>query len=330
MFEATGGIEATYRLLLGSDVMDSMQEEIGTDNARAFLKQHAKYDALVRKNPKADPMQAMEPNSIPAFKDFHSYVSFLKKIETQLRSMQEPISKAMHQTINTMIDIANTPVKKSNTDKAEKSAKASTETVLARFGNEVFKGKSLPNIPVQMQNTKALPYSYPSWHATIELVDKFADEKQYNQRIYAELTSCLRTRLVGVLESLARSKQEKDIKQLVVEAQQYLMDRNWVQYGLENVAQASYNIARAGVKHRVGTNGAIQHIDTTRTLAYAYLGVNLENILRRGCFALLKEISSNMVFVGRQASFDVLSAACSYYVQDLGRNWLDNIQSHLK
>lgn len=327
MFEATGGIETTYRLLLGSDVMDSMQEEIGPDNARAFLKQHAKYDALVRKNPKADPMQAMEPNSIPAFKDFHSYVSFLKKIETQLRSMQEPISKAMHQTISTMIDIANTPVKKSNTDK---SAKASTETVLARFGNEVFKGKSLLAIPVQMQDTKALPYSYPSWHATIELVDKFADEKQYNQRICSELTSCLRSRLVNTLESLARSKQEKDIKQLVVEAQQYLMDRNWIQYGLENVAQASYNIARAGVKHRVGTNGVIQHIDTTRTLAYAYLGVNLESILRRGCFALLKEISSNMVFAGRQASFDVLSAACSYYVQDLGRKWLNNVQAHLK
>lgn len=221
MFETTGGIETTYRLLLGSDVMDSMQESIGPDNARAFLKQHAKYDALCRKNPKADPMQAMEANNIPAFTDFNSYVSFLKHLESQLRIMKEPLSKAMHGCLKTMIDISEDTVKQDN------KAKASS-VVEARFQNTVFHGKSLLSVPVQMQNIHALPYSYPSWHATLELVSKFSEEKQYDQRIESELTSCLRVRLVRVLESLARSKQEKSVKQVVVEAQQYLMDRNWI------------------------------------------------------------------------------------------------------
>ena len=337
MFQAVGGVINAYRMLLGDNVIKTMLDRIGKDNAKKFLKLHSQYDGLVKKNPKADPMQAMRAQDIPVFKDFESYEMFLKKLESQLKVMREPISKAMHQIIAEMIKLAETKsVKEQNLENPKEPLKVQSSVAIAKskskkpiFGKSVFHTHDLPTIPVNVRNQQDLPYSYPSWDGTLDIVVKYAEEKNYKARIESELTDTLKSGLIKVLDSLP-ADDRKTIKELVAEAQEYLMDHNWLQYGLENVAQASYNIASAGIKHEISTNGVIKHLATTRTLAYAFLGAQLEIVLRRGCYAITKDISANMVFAGRNASFDVLSSACSFYVQELGRHWLDTVQSKLK
>lgn len=325
MFESTGGIENSYRLLLGDEVVDSMIQAIGEVNANRFLKLHAKYDALSRRNPEADPLRKMPAHDIPAFDDFESYVKFLHKIEFTLRTFKEPISKALYAVIKEMLALAE---KKQKQDKQE-------ATSAVTYQNAMLRGNSLIHVPVPLQvmdqfrYTGVFPYSYPSFEATLEIVRNYADDKDFVKRLEAELTDTLKSSLVRVIAELPK-EQKKSVPELVVEAQEYLMSRNWIKYNLENVAQASFNIAKAGLKHQVTTNGVIKHVSGSRTLAFAFLGLNLERVLRRGFFALLKDITNSVNLAGREAGFDVLTAACSYFVQDQARQWLDNLQSKLK
>lgn len=325
MFESTGGIENSYRLLLGDEVVDSMIQTIGEANANRFLKLHAKYDALSRRNPEADPLRKMPAHDIPAFEDFESYVKFLNKIEFTLRTFKEPISKALYAVIKEMIALADK--KQAKQDKQEVTS--------ATYQNSMLRGNTLIHVPVPLlemdkfRYTGVFPYSYPSFEATLEIVRNYADDKDFVKRLEAELTDTLKASLVRVVAELSK-EQKKSIPELVVEAQEYLMSRNWIKYNLENVAQASFNIAKAGLKHQVTTNGVIKHVSGSRTLAFAFLGLNLERALRRGFFALLKDITNSVNLAGREAGFDVLTAACSYFVQDHARQWLDNLQSKLK
>lgn len=328
-FEATGGIVNTYRALLGDAVVDTMTKQIGDKNAFEFLKLHAKYDAISRKNPDQDPLQRMEAHDIPAFDDFTSYCRFLNRLEFTLRTLKDPIPRALHDLIKQMIALSQ------KTQKSEANTDESVEANASIYGKRLFRGKSLIQVPVQIRSVDgqrhkdALPYSYPSWTATLDIVTNYAGDKHFDERLHSELTATLKHDLVRVIEALPKTV-KKTVRELVVEAQQYLMERNWINYGLENVAQASYNIACAGIKHRVTTTGLIRHLATSRTLAYAFLGMNLERVLRRAYVALLKDISNSVVLSGREAGFDVLSCACSYYVQELARTWLDNLQSKLK
>lgn len=341
MFEATGGIEATYRGLLGSKVVGEMIEVLGDVGANKFLKLHAKYDALARKHPDQDPITRMSAHDIPAFDGFDAYVKFLKKLAFNLRTFKEPVSKALYALLEEMLNTvakAHEARESRNEKDSGKKAAAGYSAVAGKgeiYQSRTLRGKSLPAIPVVIRTvdmtrgTGILPYSYPSWDATLKITSDYADDKDFRSRLEAELTSTLKAGLVQVIEALPKS-QKKTIKQLVVEAQEYLMDHNWIQYNLENVARASFNIASAGVKHQVTVNGLIQHVAGTRTLAYTFLGLNLERVLRRGYFALLKDITNAVNLAGRTAGLDVLSCACSYIVQEIGRNWLDNVQSKLK
>jgi hypothetical protein len=343
-FNALGSIESSYRILLGDTVMRTMLAKIGKENATKFLKLHASYDALVAKNPKSDPMQAMTADSIPVFKDFNSYVMFLKRVESTLKGMTLHPSKSMHKIITEMLALADKPnpeaqTKTDKTKQQDKTAPSKSEATAGddvpgiekniKYGKSLLHGDSLIHVPLSIKSIELLPYSYPSWEATLDMVTKLIDEKDYTSRIEAELTSAMRAGLTSVLATLPKSE-TKSIKQLVVEAQQYLMEHNWIRYGLNNVARASYNIATAGIKHRVSTTGLIEHITNTRTTAYCFIGSQLELVLRRACLGILKEASSNVVFAGKIAGLDVLSAACSYVVQEIGRDWLDNLQSKLK
>jgi|ERR1035437_10132500 hypothetical protein len=336
MFETTGGLANSYRLLLGDEVIRSAIKTIGADNTNRFLKLHAKYDAICRKHKDEDPLSKMPAHEIPAFHDFPEYVKFLEKIAFTLRTFKEPISRALFGVIEDMLKLAKAKppepaVEKVDTEKAESATAAASNGNGSKtiYQNSFLRGHSLVRVPVQIRDQTTLPYSYPSWEGTLDIVREYADDKEFGKRIEAELTDTLKAALIKVIASLPR-EDHKTVKELVAEAQQYLMDRNWIQYGLENVAHASFNLATAGIKHRVSTNGVITHVATTKTLAYAFLGVNLEVVLRRGFFALAKDISENLNLEGRQAGFDVLSCACSYYVQDIARNWLDNVQSKLK
>lgn len=341
-FNALGSIESSYRILLGDKVMRTMLAKIGKENATKFLKLHASYDALVAKNPKSDPMQAMSADSIPVFKDFDSYVMFLKRIEAVLKGTTLHPSKSMCKIITEMLALADKPNPEAQTGKAPQQGKTSPSKSEAtagddvpgiekniKYGKSLLHGDSLIHVPLSIKSIELLPYSYPSWEATLDMVTKLIDEKDYTSRIEAELTSAMRAGLTSVLATLPKSE-TKSIKQLVVEAQQYLMEHNWIRYGLNNVARASYNIATAGIKHRVSTTGLIEHITNTRTTAYCFIGSQLELVLRRACLGILKEASSNVVFAGKIAGLDVLSAACSYMVQEIARDWLDNLQSKLK
>jgi hypothetical protein len=334
MFETTGGVVNSYRLLLGDEVIRSAIKTIGADNTNRFLKLHAKYDAMVRKHKDEDPLSKMPANEIPAFHGFSEYVKFLEKIAFTLRTFKEPISRALYGVIEGMLKLSKAKPPVPAVEKVESATASTSEDSNGNgsktiYQNSFLRGHSLVRIPVQIRDQTALPYSYPSWEGTLAIVREYADDKEFGKRIQAELTDTLKAALVKVIAELPKTD-HKTVKELVAEAQQYLMDRNWIQYGLENVAHASFNLATAGIKHRVSTNGVITHIATTKTLAYAFLGVNLEIILRRGFFGLAKDISENLNLEGRQAGFDVLCCACSYYVQDIARNWLDNVQSKLK
>ena len=327
MYESTGGLLNSYRLLLGDEVLKSAIKTMGENNTNRFLKLHAKYDAIVRKHKDEDPLSKMPAHDIPVFHNFQEYVKFLDKIAFTLRTFKEPISKALYGVIEDMLKLAKSkPQEPATVESAEDSTLNGVKPI---YQNSFLRGHTLVRVPVQIRDQTNLPYSYPSWEGTLDIVREYADDKEFGKRIQAELTETLKSAVVKVLAGLPKSD-TKTVKELVAEAQQYLMDRNWIQYGLENVAQASFNLASAGIKHRVSTNGVITHVATTRTLAYAFLGVNLEIVLRRGFFALAKDISENLNLEGREAGFDVLCCACSYYVQDLARKWLDNVQSKLK
>jgi hypothetical protein len=360
MYESTAGITNSYRLLLGDKVVNEMEARIGQANAKKFLKLHAKYDTLVRKSPKSDPMQAMNPNDFIEVEGFDDYLRFLGNVEAQLRGMKEPISQQLHSYIKSMLVIGNTKLKTKPSAKAHATAgvsgmdagmiqKANPNSPMqntpplsygskpvdvdptAHYRSKMFQGRSLPSVPLSMIQSETLPYSYPSFNATYDVVQRYAGEHGYVDRVRSELTATMKRGIKKILEheSHAKTFEPKDIAGLVVEAQEFLMNRNWIRYNINNVATASHSLALAGIRHRVNTKGMISHIENNRTCAYAYLGMSLENVLRRGVFALAKDLLQNTDFAGKQAALDVVIACSSLVVQNSARSWLSSVQSYI-
>lgn len=187
-------------------------------------------------------------------------------------------------------------------------------------------------IPVNIRNTTKLPSIYPSWENTMQVVDAVAHEKHYEQRLNDTLTEMLRAKLE--LLSLACERQRgiraRSVPELVAEAHEYLIDHGWMQYDLENVAQASYNFAVAGVGHRVTTKGQLVELEQPHTYAYAFLGVALEGVLRKAVVSLIREVVNGTVLAGYTAGFDVVCACASTLVQRIGREWLNDVSTMLR
>jgi hypothetical protein len=187
-------------------------------------------------------------------------------------------------------------------------------------------------IPVNIRNTTKLPSIYPSWENTMQVVSAVAKEKHYEQRLNDTLTEMLRAKLETL--SLACERQRgiraRSVPELVAEAHEYLIDHGWMQYDLENVAQASYNFAVAGVQHRVTTKGQLVELEQPHTYAYAFLGVALEGVLRKAVVSLIREVVNGTVLAGYTAGFDVVCACASTLVQQTGRDWLNNVSTMLR
>lgn len=317
-FEAFAGAENAYRILLGDAVVNEVKQKVGSAGLTKFLQLHSKYDALTRKSPKTDPIHVVH-KEIPVFDSAEGYMSFLRGISQQLGIMKEPLAKAMHQCITQMLDILG--------KQTPKTATASEEAPRIPFSKRVFK-RRLPVVPVV--DSKSLPRSYPNWEATLDVVSKYANEKGMAQHIFQELTATLKAGLATVVEFESREHRDPDLKSLVAEAQEYLMSRHWLGYGIHDVAYASHGLAVAGIRHRVTTQGCIKHIGLDRTLAYTHIGSSLEAVLRRAIFACVRELVAESSFTGYTPATDVLVSACSKFVQDVARDWLNAMLIQIK
>ena len=234
-----------------------------------------------------------------------------------------------------------TPRKIEYSVKASLATVTDSEIVAAQAGVEVATAGvhfhsnrfvSHLNVPVNVRRTSTLPSSYPSFAQTYSVVSSVAYEKQYVTRLHDTLNSVLREKMEALVAACERQRgvKVKSVPEYMAEAHEYLVDHKWLQYELETVAQASYNLAVAGVSHRVTTKGDLVELMHPRTFAYAFLGVALESAMRKAIVALVRDSSNNTVLAGYTAGFDVVVAAASAFIQQEARNWFDNAFTRLR
>lgn len=449
LFQATGGIVNTYKLLLGDRVIRDATKKLGKDKLKEFLKLQHRYDVLVTKNPQLDPLRKIEPTDIPVFDSFEDYVQWLGTIERTLKILKNPIQQEMHKIVSALIASATVSEKAEAAETAMRQAIAGIDSYLLdgepvtaavkgaeayhwfkytgkrsitighgnkrtevtldtddRFGlrpstsgkfyrmvaahtgltrvftldSETYKkllkfgaGIKTPtrieysvkaslrtvtdsdlvqalsadtieqeatakvhfhgnrfvsslNVPVNVRRSSTLPASYPSFAQTYGVVSSVAYEKQYTVRLRDTLNAVLREKMEALVTACERQRgiKVKTVPEYMAEAHEYLVDHKWLQYELENVAQASYNLAVAGVGHRVTTKGDLVELMHPRTFAYAFLGVALESAMRKAIVSLVRDASNGAVLAGYTAGFDVVVAAASAFIQQEARQWFDD------
>ncbi len=303
---AVSGTTNAYRVLLGDAVIDDLRKTLSKPSLKEFIRLHAQYDALAEKHPKSDPVTMLETDALPRFDGLDTYLKFLYRTSQKLKPMREEPAPELNKLVEKMIKLA--------------EAKEPKETTAA-WVNDRFHGKTLPGVPLSMKNVDALPYSYPSFERTYDVVRSFWNDKSYHSRLENELSRTVKLSLARLSEHLKHTAATVEIEDLAVAAQSFLMDRNWIRYGLENVAKASYALAQAGVEHEVTTDGDIL-FSKDCGIAYSTLGANLEAVLRKAVFNLSKEVLNGVVLAGRQPAIDVVIACCSMMVQEFARDWI--------
>lgn len=132
IFQATGGIVNTYKLLLGDKVIKDAINVLGKDKLKAFLKLQHQYDIIVTKNPQLDPLRKLDANDIPVFDGFESYVKWLGGIERTLKVLSNPVQKEMHRIVEALVKAAETAEaeKHARTAKTAESEADATEHTL--------------------------------------------------------------------------------------------------------------------------------------------------------------------------------------------------------
>jgi len=315
MSTALAGISNAYRILLGDDVTDDLERKLASEDVKEFFKLHMQYDQLAEKYPKSEPVSVMHADSLPRFDSMLEYSRFLHRIQQKLGMLREKPGPDLNKLVIKMIKIL---------DKAEDNNNNNTATSSAVDPRRGMIGRSLPAVPLSMQAVEALPYSYPSFAKTYEVVVNFWDNKDYDKRLTNELNRAVRASLLNLQQHLSHTGGTAPVSDLAVAAQKYLMDHNWIRYGLEDVAEASYALANAGYEHDVTTEGDIL-FDSHCKVTYRFLGANLESVLRKCVFNLAKETMNGVVLAGRQPAIDVLVACSSKKVQEFAKIWLNNL-----
>lgn len=306
---STAGLTNAYRVLLGDDVIDDLKTSLELPKVREFIKLHASYDKIASKHPKSDPVTMIETDALPRFDSLEAYTKFLSRTSQKLSSMREAPAPELNKIIIAMLNVVDTGKKK---QEATGCVVDPTRGLL---------GRTLPQVPLTMQNVEALPYSYPSFTRTLEIVQSFWHDKNYGERVNNELQRVVASSLRALAEHLKHTSATAPVTDLAVAAQTYLMDHNWIRFGLNDVAQASYALAYAGYDHDVTTDGDIL-MSSRCVVTYRFLGANLEAVLRKAVFNLAKETMNGVVLAGKQPAIDVVIACSSKIIQDHAKHWL--------
>lgn len=313
-----------YAVLLGRNVMKTMAEKIGDDNALAYITALDQFGRALDKNTAIDIFEIMPVHQITAFSNFNQYQMLLKRLLQQLRVRKDESLKGLIKLLETVIEIGDKTAPAPETSEATAASKEKPQ-----FYSDMFTGKSLPQVPLSMIDRDNLPKSYPDFNAVCEIVVSRFNKSEFRPKLYSLLNACVRKSLKAVaLHRKYTESKETDPRDYLAEAQQYLMDYNWIGYGRDHqrLAVASERLDRANVPSFVDYTDNILVVAGERTEAYAFLGVNLEQILRKFVFELANDVKANFTIDGKQAALAVVVAACSSVVQEAALVWLEHIQ----
>lgn len=311
-----------YAVLLGRRVVETMVAELGEDKAKEFLAAHAAFDRALEKNKDIDVFEMIPVHKIAAFNDFRQYVEMLRALNSKVKHLKDASVKPVQDALANLIKLG------AADQKVEASAVPADNSKTV-FPDNCFRGITLPAVPLSMQDRERLPYSYPNFDQVKNVVVSRFNKSYFRPRLYADLNACAKKSLTAL--SLHRKYSEgveSDPREYLAEAQQYLMDHNFVGYGLDKkkLATASDRLACAGIPSVVDYYEGALIIASAQTQAYAFLGTNLEVVLRQAIFALSTDVLANYSFEGKQTATDVVIAACSAVVQEAATAWLESLQ----
>ena len=252
----------------------------------------------------------LDADSLPRFDSLIDYSRFLHRVISKLAPMRDKPGPELAKLIQAMIKIVD----------------ANLEATAAVIDpKKPMIGRSLPSVPMKMRAVEALPYSYPSFDKTLDVVESFWNDKGYSNRLSTELNRVVASSLKKLSEKMERTEGATlDIGSLAIAAQVYLVEHNWIRFGLEDVAEASFALASNGYEHTVTVDGDIV-FSNQADVSYRFLGGNLEAVLRRCVYTLAKDTMNGVVLAGRQPAVDVTIACASLLVQRYARNWLVNM-----
>jgi len=308
---ALAGTSTAYRVLLGDSVTDELEQKLDKEEQKKFFALHLKYDKLAEKHPNSEPIKMINTDALPRFDSLLDYSRFLYRIDAKLSVMRDEPGPELHTLVSKMLKLID---------------KAVTETATAAVidGKKTMLGRTLPSVPLSMRAVDALPYSYPNFDKTLSVVEDFWRDKNYSTRLNTELLRVVKASVENLSNRMKHTGATAKISDIAVAAQVYLMEHNWIKFGLEDVAEASYALAQAGYDHTVTVDGDILFASECK-VAYRFLGANLESVLRRCVTSLASETLHGVVLAGRQPATDVVIACASLIVQRYARNWLLNM-----
>lgn len=304
-------ISAVYRVLLGDAVVDDLEGSLGKSELKQFFHLHEQYDKLSQRYPKSEPIMLLDADSLPRFDSLLDYSRFLHRVSSKLAPMRDKPGPELIKLVQAMIKIVD--------------ANLQETTAAVIDPKRPMIGRSLPSVPMKMRAINALPYSYPSFDKTLDVVESFWNDKGYSTRLSTELNRVVAASLKKLSESMKHTEGATlDVGSLAVAAQVYLVEHNWIRFGLEDVAEASFALASNGYEHTVTVDGEIL-FSNQADVSYRFLGGNLEVVLRRCILTLAKDTLNGVVLAGRQPAVDVTIACASLLVQRYARNWLLNM-----
>jgi hypothetical protein len=304
----------TYEVLLGTAVISGLRKAVGDDLATEFLDTHAMFDKALE-NSEIDLFTLMPIHQISAFSSFQEYLSLLRQIQTKLNMLKSEDAEAVKKPLGRMIEIA------SSKPKAEDPVVTSS----TRYQNSRFWGKLLPTVPQSTEALELMPYSYPNFDDIKTAAAGYCVKSGFKKSLTADLNACTKKSLTALaLHRKHTEHLESDFRDYLVEAQAYLREHNWLRYGLDDsklVKAAESRGAVVKIDSALGTTT----VACEKTVAYSFLGVNLEMVLRRAVVALANSVFDNFMFSGKQKAYDGIVAASSATVQEVALSWLETL-----
>lgn len=334
----------TYAILLGRRVISTMIEQLGSEGALEFLEALEGFGRLMDASKEVDLFTLIPVHQLMAFNDFKQYLQMLAAIQQKLALIKTDAVKDLLESANKLVELGRkekpqaepeaAPAPEGEAAEAPKEGEPAQATAASKkpkptFGDRRFRGLSLPSVPLSYSDREKLPKSFPDYSNIRGVVVARFNKSDIRTNLYRDLNACLGKSLNAV--ALHRKYTEgvtTDPRDYIAEAQQYLMDHNWIGYGLDEkqLATASSRLDRAGIPNLVDYTEGVLVIATDRTSAYAFLGVNLETILRDAISILANDVRANYTFEGKQSALAVIVAACSSVIQEAAQLWLEHVQ----
>lgn len=305
-----------YAILLGRPIVETMIQQLGQENSDAFLQAHEKFDRALEKSKNIDIFELVPVHELLAFRSFREYVSLLQRLDAKVKLVKDDEdAKIIHQALTDMLEIA---------QRRQGPSEDGNEVSAAEYGQRALLGVSLPALPLSRHARELLPYSYPDFDAVLGIVTGHFNKANFKALLVRDLNACAKKSLTAVaLQRKYVDHVDSTYQDYLIEAQQYLVDHNWLSIGLDDAGTKLVSAAvDAGIAVSVDDKRGNIAIACGRSCAYATLGVSLETVLRRAIYALFHDVMANYVIDGRQAGLDVALSCCSLVVQDTAKEWL--------